>query len=463
MRRQSIAGLWLCLVLGFGCQAGSEIERPNLVVIIGDDHGYPYAGFMGSDIVVTPHLDRLAAEGTVFSNAYNVASTCRPSLMSLLTGLDPFQVELRSKQLERQGRGRKDFNRILDFETLPALLAQGGYRSFQAGKHWEGSAKQAGFTSGTKSIKEATGSSFVNFSGGQRGLELGRTGMEPVWEMLEQAEGEPFLLWFAPKLPHAPLDAPGRYRAPYLEAGLSNTALAYYANITRLDAAIGELLERLSAMGLRDRTLVVYLSDNGWEQAPEVLATGRAITLGGARGKMSMFELGFRTPVVFHWPDQVPAGIVRDELVSTLDLFPTLLDYAGLGTPPGRWGHSLRAVIEDRVPLRERAVYGRMAGALMEGVDSAARSVLHGRRRPALFARRGRWHYFNFEPEPGEPIAVEERLYDIEADPQETRNLATEKPEVVAALRREIKDWKQRAVKSLPRSPGRRAAWTASD
>ena len=463
MPRKRNARLWLCLVLGLGCSAGTENERPNLVLIIGDDHGYPYAGFMGNESVETPHLDRLAAEGTVFSNAYNVASSCRPSLMSLLTGLDPYQVELRSQQLERQGRGRLGVNRILDFETLPALLAQRGYVSLQAGKHWEGSARQAGFTAGTKSLKEATGSTFVDFSGGLVGLEIGRTGMEPLWELLEQAQGEPFLLWFAPKLPHTPLDAPARYRAPYLEAGLSNTAVAYYANITRLDAAIGELLERLSAMGLGERTLVVYLSDNGWDQAPDVLATGRGVTLGGPRGKMSMFELGFRTPIVFRWPQQVPAGVVHDELISTLDLFPTLLDYAGLETPPGRWGRNLRPAIESREPLPERALYGRMAGALPDTVDAASQNTLGRLRRPAVFARRGRWHYFGFETEKGDPIAGEEKLFDVESDPGETRNLAPENPEVAAALRQEIEDWKRRAAKSLPRREGRLSPWSAAE
>jgi len=462
MRRKRAALLWPCLVLGLAACTGSEIDRPNLVVIIGDDHGYPYAGFMGNEILETPHLDRLAAEGTVFSNAYNVASACRPSLMSLLTGLDPYQVELRSEQLEGQGLGRKSVNRILDFQTLPRLLSERGYQSFQAGKHWEGTAQQAGFTVGTKSLKEATGSTFVDFSGGAVGLSLGRSGMQPVWTLLEQAQGQPFLLWFAPKLPHTPLDAPARHRAPYLAAGLSNSAVAYYANVTRLDAAIGELLERLSGMGLLEQTLVVYLSDNGWDQAPGVLATGRGMTLGGSRGKMSMFELGFRTPIVFRWPGYVPAGIVQDELISTLDLFPTLLDYAGVETPPGRWGRSLRPVIEDREDLPERALYGRMAGALPDTVDAPAAAVLEGLRRPASFARRGRWHYFRFETEQGETVQGEEKLYDVEADPQETLNLAPQNPDLVEALRREIEEWKQRAVESLPRGRGRRSAWTAT-
>jgi uncharacterized sulfatase len=454
---------WLLPLVLLACGVRPDIDRPNLVVLIGDDHGYPYAGFMGSHVVETPHLDRLAAEGTVFSNAYNVSSSCRPSLMALLTGLDPYQVELRSQQLERLGRERHDANRILDFQTLPALLSQRGYRSLQAGKHWEGSAQQAGFSTGTKTAREATSSTFADFSGGEEGLAIGRTTMQPVWDLLEQTSGEPFLLWFAPKLPHTPLDAPERYRSLYRNAGLSRSAGAYYANISRLDATIGELLERLETMKLRRRTLVVYLSDNGWDQAPAVEARRRALTLGGPRGKMSMYELGFRTPIVFHWPGHVPSGVRHDELVSSLDLFPTLLDYAGLSTPAGRTGRSLRPAIETRQPRPERPLYGRMAGALPDTVDDATRASLHRRRRPASFARRGRWHYFCFETKRGQPIPGEERLYDIVADPEETQDLSNANPEVVAALRQEVADWKRRTARSLPQATNRMSAWTSGD
>lgn len=462
MRRPQSWPIWLLLLLVLACSPSPQaIDRPNLVVIIGDDHGYPYAGFMGSEIVQTPHLDRLAAEGTVFSNAYNVASSCRPSLIGLLTGLDPYQVELRSKQLADLGRGRHDTNRILDFHTLPSLLSQRGYRSFQVGKHWEGTALQAGFSAGTKT--SARGSTFADFSGGSSVREIGRTTMEPVWEMLEKAEDQPFLLWFAPVLPHTPLDAPPRYRDPYLQAGVSNSAVAYYANVSRLDAAIGELLERLEAMALRERTLVVYLSDNGWDQAPEVQARRQGPILGGPRGKMSMYELGFRTPIVFQWTGHVPKGVLHDELISTLDLFPTLLDYAGLATPSGRSGQSLRPAIEGNQPLPERPVYGRMVGALPETVDAAARTVLQRLRRPASFARRGRWHYFSFETTDGRPIPGEQYLYDLERDPEEMQDVADANPKVVAALRQEIARWRKQARRSLPRPVSRMSTWTSSE
>ena len=126
------------------------VDRPNIVLIIGDDHGYPDAGFMGSEIVKTPHLDRLAAGGTVFTTAWNTASTCRPSLLTLLTGLQPLQVDLWMQANRRVPLAFSAGEEIRQIETLPSLLARRGYRSFQAGKHWEGTFAQAGFTGGTK-------------------------------------------------------------------------------------------------------------------------------------------------------------------------------------------------------------------------------------------------------------------------------------------------------------------------
>ncbi|MEE2674341.1 MAG: sulfatase-like hydrolase/transferase [Myxococcota bacterium] len=464
MRRPQSWPLWLLplVVLACGPTPGA-IDRPNLVVIIGDDHGYPYAGFMGSEVVRTPHLDRLAADGTVFTNAYNVASSCRPSLMGLLTGLDPYQVELRSKQLANRDRPRHEANRILDFHTLPSLLAQRGYRSFQVGKHWEGNALQAGFSAGSKASRPPGKWKLSDLAGGDSAREIGRTTMKPVWDFLEQAGDEPFLLWFAPMLPHTPLDAPHRYREPYIEAGLSNSAVAYYANITRLDVAIGQVLERLDEMALRERTLVVYLSDNGWDQPPHVEARRRSLILGGPHGKMSMYELGFRTPIVFQWEGHVAKGAVHDELVSTLDLFPTLLDYAGLAAPAGRLGQSLRPTIENGEPLLERSIYGRMAGALPETADAAARSVLDRLRKPASFARRGRWHFFAFETPAGKPVSEGQRLYDLEHDPEEMRDVAGAHPEIVAALGREIALWKKQARRSLPKPVNRMSTWTSSE
>src|SRR3990172_9402904 len=128
-----------------GCHGRHDLpERPGIVLVIGDDVGYADFGFMGSALAHTPHLDALAAEGVVFTHAFTPASVCRPSLQSLLTGLQPYAIEAR---LAREGRAGRGFPVFADtFATLPELLAERGYASFQGGKFWEGSPLAAGFT-----------------------------------------------------------------------------------------------------------------------------------------------------------------------------------------------------------------------------------------------------------------------------------------------------------------------------
>jgi len=408
----------LLLVAIAGC-AAPEAPPPNLVLIIGDDHGYPYSGFMGDPIVRTAHLDRLAEGGTVFTTGYVTASACRPSLQSLLTGLQPIQVMLKGYDGFSDPRWRE--------ETLPGLLARRGYASFQAGKLWDWGYRTAGFSAGTKR-DPPRGPWLLQWMGGVESLKIGRRTMEPVFEFIDAHRAQPFFLWLAPKLPHVPMQAPGRYLRRYQGIGLSRSAEVYYANITRLDDVVGALVDHLDLRGLRERTLIVYLSDNGWQQGPdEELADLPARR--GPKGKASMYELGFRTPIVFNWPGHVPAGVVRDDLVSALDLVPTLLDYAGLQTPADRMGLDLRPALESGAAVPRQYLFG---GRWSEVLTLAASP-----RGLAYFARGSRWHYVWY------PNADADELYDIERDPVEDHDLSDARTEVVAELRARIEDWRE--------------------
>ena len=129
-------GLGLLLV-AWGCdRAPTPPLRPNIILVIGDDHGWPYFGFMGDPVVETPHLDALASVSTWFPNGFVTASTCAPSLRTLLTGLHPIQWSAHRQRLRRAGVTVAE--RIRQFETLPRLLARNGYASFQGGKYWDG-------------------------------------------------------------------------------------------------------------------------------------------------------------------------------------------------------------------------------------------------------------------------------------------------------------------------------------
>lgn len=400
-------------------------EPPNIVLVISDDQGWPDFGFMGSEQVRTPNLDRLAEEGVTFSQGFDTGSSCRPSLLSLATGLHPVQLRARSG---RSGRIELPRSLIEGFATLPGILSQRGYATFQGGKWWEGGFERGGFTHGmTLGPRKPPGS----LDGGDVGLALGRDTMEPLWSFLEQHRDVPFFVWFAPMLPHAPFDAPDEYSEPYREAG---AAAPYFANIARFDARVGELLERLDALGLREKTLVVFLSDNGWDvHTPRSI--DHPLLMDGPHGKSSIRELGFRTPVIFRWPGVLPAGVRDEHLVSTVDLLPTLLDFASAPVPPGLPGQSLRPLLTGRDGTARDFAFGGMLQ--LRNDDPAAGPPFL--RSEAWFVRTPQWRLVWY-PERGAS-----ELYRIDRDPFEEHDVAAEHPRVAEFLRARLEAWLRQA------------------
>jgi len=424
---RSAAVLGIALIVGLAglAEAASPSARPpNVVLILGDDHGWPYSGFMGHPVVRTPNLDELARQGTLFSNGHVTASTCTPSHRSLLSGLHPLRWAGKKAALEAQLGPLPRRSEVEYVRTLPRELARAGYRSWQGGKLWEGTFALAGFSAGltTRILGplQIDGGDFGRV--GWEGASCGPTGavdqacpaLEPVRGFLDQASDAPFFLWFAPALPHSPFDAPQELRDLYSEDGIAGIQLRYFANLSWLDALVGELLAELDARGLGDDTLVVYLSDNGW-------TFGDIFGAGFSRAKASLNELGFRSPILLRWPGHVPEGVVRDDLVSSLDLFPTILDYAGLDPPSDRRGRSLREALESGAPFGRESVVGfyQLAGRP---------------RNTGYFVRTKRWRYIAFQD-------GSEELYEIERDPFEEHDVAALHPAVVEAQRTRIAAW----------------------
>lgn len=430
-RRQLMLIVLLLAAFSFpqwGC-GPSIAGRPNLVLIISDDQGYPDFGFMGSEHVATPELDRLAAEGTVFRNAYLTSSICGPSLQSLLTGLNPFEYNVRLIGLRQRGIVRGSKSALQDFSTLPRLLGRRGYATFQGGKIVETDHEIAGFSDGISHLAGET----ATWAGA--GM-IARSTMQPIYDFIDDNADNPFFLWFAPLLPHLPHDAPARYRAAFEGKGYSPAAIAYYANIARFDEAVGQLIQHLEEQGLRENTLIVFLSDNGWDQGP--FAPRGAIGLGGKMGKKSMYELGFRTPIVFNWSGQVPAGVVHDDLVSSIDLYPTFLDYAGVPAMSGRHGESLRSVIEGRGKWKREHLLGSMVHVRDHVLRPAGLGeVSLTRPEFSYFVRSERWHYI-WHKDWGA-----DELFDLHVDPEENLDVAFRHPRLVTMFRKEILEWQQ--------------------
>jgi len=414
---RSFDALVLCLFCALACSPETApVRPPNIVLIIGDDHGYRDFGFMGSAIVETPNLDRLAAGGVVFPQGYSTASVCRPSLRSLLTGLHPVEFERYEQRRIRQGSKAVPTTPLKEmFQTLPALLAEQGYASFQSGKFQEGHFENAGFTHGMTLTTGKTGR--------KQGIRIARETMEPVFEFIDQHAEQPFFVWFAPQLPHLPHNPPERFRKLYADLDLPWFAPRYYASVSWFDASVGRLVDHLAKRELLEDTLIVYLADNGW-QAP-----GDGIdydfVLGGHQGKMSLYEVGYRTPLIFNWPGRIRAARSDDTLVSTVDLFPTLLGIAGAQVPGDREGRDQRPVLDGRA---------QEARSEFIGTASTLRSDPPNGPAGGSFLRNRRWHYLWYND-------GRQALFDLENDPDEQHDVTDEQSQLVLQFRERIRTW----------------------
>lgn len=343
------------LVLFAGLQQVSMVQAerpdpPNIVMIISDDQYYKDFGFMGNEHVQTPHLDALAARSARFVNASVPTSVCSPSLATLLTGLYPHQSGLhfnhpppgnaafnnmttREEYLRTRSRS---FEIIQKLKTLPRELhKQRGYRSLQTGKFWEGHFRNAGFTTGMTLFEPAPGQLFggnrtlasgilTAHGNGDWGLKIGRETMAPIAEFLDAKPPGPFLIWYAPFLPHQPHDSPQRFYDLYQnDPDLPAHRVPYYASISQFDETVGQLVHMVESRKLMQETLFVFVIDNGWEASttpersrPEEFAHTR-------KSKRSPFEPGLRTPILLRWDGVIPPSTIS-EPVSSIDIVPTL-------------------------------------------------------------------------------------------------------------------------------------------
>ena len=249
--------LLLPMLLGiFSAEGLSAEPPPNIVMIVGDDMGWTDYGFMGHKVVKTPHLDRLASEGVLFSNGYVPTSLCRASLATLLTGLYASQHKICCND-PPPGIDRAEMLPFLrDAPTIPRVLKDHGYLSLQTGKFWEGHFSNGGFTAGMTTKGRH----------GDDGLVIGRKTMQPIYDFVTSCQQTPFFVWYAPLLPHEPHDPPERIFARYRDAGHDLRQARYWAMCEWFDETCGELIDWLDQHGYRENTMIVYVVDNGWLQ-----------------------------------------------------------------------------------------------------------------------------------------------------------------------------------------------------
>ena len=408
-------------------------QKPNIVLLISDDHAWNDYGFMGHPHVETPRIDDLAAKGVVFRRGYVPTGLCRPSLMTLATGqyASSHGIIGNDPNPNTDARRAEMISQLDKFDTLPKLLAEQGYLSHQSGKWWEGSYQYGGFTHGmTRGFPEPEGRH------GDDGLVIGREGLTPVTDFIDMAVGEekPFFLWYAPFLPHRPHTPPRRLLNKYLDKGLEFRIARYYAMIEWFDETNGAIVDYIDDKGLTDNTLFVYVSDNGWIQS-----VGKDDF--APRSKLTAFEGGVRTPIFFTWGDKFKTSD-RPELVSSIDLFPTILAAAGARIPENIPGLNLLPNLEVGSKIPRQAIFGESFAHDVLDFENPHKTLIY------RWVIEDKWKllltYDGIISTFSDVITREEKrpqLYDLSADPHETKNRAAENPDIVAKMAGQINDW----------------------
>jgi uncharacterized sulfatase len=419
MRR--IALLAAALVLTGIWPSARGAERPNVVILLSDDQAWSDYSFQGHPHIQTPRLDRLAAESITFTRGYVPSSLCRPSLMSLITGLFPHQHLVTGNDPPKGTDRNLMLKHVRRVPTLPKLLAEQGYVSFQAGKWWEGNYAEGGFTAGMTHGDVARGGRH-----GDEGLQIGRQGNQPVYDFLAAHRGKPFFLWYAPMLPHSPHTPPERLLAKYRDKTDSIYVARYWAMCQWWDEQCGELLDHLEKEGLAENTLVIYLTDNGWIQRPDNQQFA-------PRSKRSPYEGGIRTPIMLRWPARLKPRRDDQTLVSSLDIAPTILAACGLTATKDMAGINLLDNDSENPAADKPSPRNTLLGEIYEhdvpDIDRA---------EPGLMFRwciQGDWKLIQSAD------GKRRELYNVTADPREENDLAATEPERVRQLAALLKPW----------------------
>lgn len=438
-----------------------EDIRPNILLITSEDNG-PHLGCYGDPFCLTPNLDKLASEGILFSRAYVTQAGCSQSRASIFTGLYPHQngqIGLATHRL-RMYHGA--------FPNIFSELKNAGYRTGVIGKIHVNpeSAFPLDFHSRIKG-------GFSNRNVGaiaDTALNFFASGEDPFILMVNYKDAHRPFIRQAGDLPEVPLDAADVEVLPEIgieTEGIRQQLAHYYNCIMRLDTGIGLLLERLKEAGMKENTLVIYLGDHGQDII---------------RGKRTSYEGGTRVPLIMYCPPSIRSGRegvraqgrVVEELVSTIDLFPTMLDITGIKADADLPGSSLMPLIQGEVPAWREYLFTEFhmhsgvnfypQRTVRNGRYKLIHNLMHEENNPEYQFALDKFHDRDAFARALELSATEVRkaygilhsppefeLYDLEKDPHEFHNLA-EDPSVILVLeglKEKLKQWQEHTLDPL--------------
>lgn len=425
--------LSFCAVAVLGCSGPEEASefRPNIIYIMADDLGYGDLGCYGQQLIQTPNIDRLAAEGMRFTQCYTGSTVCAPSRSVLMTGLHTGHTTVRGNFGKTGvvglggGQGRVPLRD--EDVTVAEVLKQAGYVTGMTGKWGLGEPNTTGHPN-RQGFDE-----FFGFLNQRRAhhyfvdylwhneekvvLEGNLDGKQEQYahdlftdfalDFIRDHQDTTFFLYIPYTVPHAEYEIPDT--TPYTDRNWEWKEKVHAAMITRMDRDIGRIMRSLRDFGIDERTIVFFCSDNGAAERWE----GRFDSSGPLRGrKRDMYEGGIRTPMIVRYPGKTPAGQTNDMPWYFADVLPTLAELAGRVAPEGLDGMSVKpALFGEEQSMTDRYFYWEFHE---RGYQQAVR-----------------WNDWKaIRPAPDQPL----ELYNLAADPGESENVADKHPEIIQQM-----------------------------
>jgi len=437
-------------------QAQDVTRPPNIVFIFADDLGWNDVGYNDDgDFIETPHLDQLAKEGMIFSQAYAAMANCIPSRACLLSGKYTPRHDVYAVGNTNRGPGEQmrlvpipNVNGLKgSYVTFADELKAAGYATGIFGKwHFADHPQELGFDVAPKAFPA-------------KGTEdpKGIYSMtQAACEFMEQHKDKPFLLYVPHHAIHTPLQARketlARFEAKKPDA--RGRSAIYGACVHDIDDGIGLLLKKLKDLGLENNTMVVFTSDNGATQQSS------QEPLRGSKG--GYYEGGIREPMIVRWPGVVKAGSTCEVPVISIDLFPTFLDAAGRKSAEVLDGESLKPLLSASGPLKRPSIFWHFPGYIDDPVNRGRElDVRTGfRSRPVSVIRKGEWKLHLFHEEwqldgGREKLSTNHavELYHLAKDPGERHDLAATHTDQRDELLDDLLAWHKSTGAKLPNVP----------
>lgn len=456
--------LWLVCVVAVGMVAGNLVSAsdkpPNIVLFFVDDLGWSDLGFSGSSFYESPHVDRLAKDGVVFTNAYACAPNCAPSRACLMSGM--YTPRHGVYTVGNSTRGKSADRKLIpvenktvlasEIDTLPEQLRRLGYRTGHFGKwHLGDDPKTQGMDVNIagKIWGSPSGGgyhspfNFPNLKEDKSGVYLTDRISEKAVEFIEDNQERPFFLYLAHYSVHTPIQPKQDYKRYFesREADRGHKNAGYAAMVRSMDDSLGRVRKALKDLNLEDDTVIIFTSDNGGHGG---VTSNRPLR--GSKGML--YEGGIRVPLIAHWANEFGAPRKEKVPVIGVDLLPTLLELAGGKASKKQVvdGESIVGVLKDvNHGLDTRPIFWHFPAYLERYRGLPEEGPF--RTTPATAMRSGKWKLIRFYE------SGREELYDLENDISESTDLAKRFPKVVERLSIQLDSWLTETKAFIPSTP----------